>query len=60
MVVDVHAVAVACTVQAVGSWVWYYRYPNHSYRGRFLLGGFLIGLVAAAWCMLLGHPVLCP
>jgi hypothetical protein len=38
----------------MGSWAWYCRYPNHHYRGHFLSGGFLIGLFAAAYCMLFG------
>jgi hypothetical protein len=39
--------------QCYGSWAWYCRYPNHRYRGHFLLGGFLTGVLAAAYCMLL-------
>jgi hypothetical protein len=42
------------TIQAMGSWAWYCRYPNHPYRGHFLSGGFLIGLFAAAYCMPFG------
>lgn len=52
IIVDVRVVVVACAIQAMGSWAWYCRYPNHPYRGHFLSGGFLIGLLAAAYCIL--------